>query len=255
MKQGVTIQSVERALTILKYLSGNVTEIGITDIASYMGLGKSTVYGLVNTLVQEGYLEQNPDSKRYRLGLKLFELGCIVQGRMDVREIARPYLKELSEHFKMTVHMGVYKEQEVVYIDKMDAPDTRIVYSQVGKRAPMYCTGIGKSVLAELKQEEINTILEKQPLEALTPNTLTEAESVLKELETIRKNGFAVDNEEVEQGLKCVASAIHDHQGRPAAAISISSSAVKMTSEKMVEAAELLKKATAEISKKLGYRG
>lgn len=255
MKQGVTIQSVERALTILKYLSGNITEIGITDIAAYMGLGKSTVYGLVNTLVQEGYLEQNPDNKRYRLGLKLFEMGCIVQERMDVREIARPYLKELSEHFKMTVHMGVYKEQEVVYIDKMDAPDTRIVYSQVGKRAPMYCTGIGKSVLAELKPEEINSILKNQQMEALTPNTLTDAKAVLKELEIIRKNGFAIDNEEVEQGLKCVAAAIFDHQGRPAAAISISSSAIKMTDEKIAQATEKIKKATAEISRKLGYRG
>lgn len=255
MKQGVTIQSVERALQILEYLSGHVSEIGITDIAAYMGLGKSTVYGLVNTLVQEGYLEQNPDNKRYRLGLKLFELGCIVQERMDIREIARPYLKDLSEYFKMTVHMGVYKDQEVVYIDKMDAPDTRIVYSQVGKRAPMYCTGIGKAVLAQLKAEDIQWILEGQNLEALTPNTITEKERIFKELEEIRKKGYATDNEEVELGLKCVAAAIHDYHGKPVAAISISSSAVKMTEEKMKEAAAEIMKATLAISKKLGYHG
>lgn len=253
MKQGVTIQSVERALQILEYLSGNVSEIGITDIAAYMGLGKSTVYGLVNTLVQEGYLEQNPDNKRYRLGLKLFELGCIVQERMDIREIARPYLKVLSEHFKMTVHMGVYKDQEVVYIDKMDAPDTRIVYSQVGKRAPMYCTGIGKAVLAQLKTEDIQWILESQNLEALTPNTITEKERIFEELEEIRKKGYSTDNEEVELGLKCVAAAIHNHHGKPVAAISISSSAVKMTDERMKEAAAEITKAALAISKKLGY--
>lgn len=255
MKQGVTIQSVERALKILEYLSGGVSEIGITDIASYMGLGKSTIYGLVNTLVQEGYLEQNPDNKRYRLGLKLFELGCIVQERMDIREIARPYLKELSEHFKMTVHMGLYKDEEVVYIDKMDAPDTRVVYSQVGKRAPMYCTGIGKAVLAELKPEDIGRILDSQKLEALTPNTMTDKEEIRKELECIRKKGYSTDNEEVELGLKCVAATIHDYQGKPVAAISISSSAVKMTEEKAAEAAEEIKKATRAISGKLGYRG
>lgn len=254
MKQGVTIQSVERALNILEYLSGNITELGITEIAEYMGLGKSTVYGLVNTLVQEGYLEQNPDNKRYRLGLKLFEMGCIVQQRMDIREIARPYLKELSEQFKMTVHMGLYKEQEVVYIDKMDAPDTRIVYSQVGKRAPMYCTGVGKAVLAELAPEDIDWILQSQELEALTPHTLTRKEDILKELEKIRKKGYSTDDEEVELGLKCVAAAIHDHQGRPVAAISISSSAVKLTDQKMKEAAVQITAATQEISKKLGYK-
>lgn len=255
MKQGVTIQSVERALKILEYLSGPVSEVGITDIASYMGLSKSTVYGLVNTLLLEGYLEQNPDNKRYRLGLKLFEMGCIVQERIDIREIARPYLKNLSEHFKMTVHMAVYKDQEVVYIDKMDAPDTRIVYSQVGKRAPMYCTGIGKAVLAELNPDDAAWILDGQELEALTPNTMTEKEKVLESLEEIRKKGYSTDNEEVELGLKCVAAAIHDYQGKPVAAISISSSAVKMTDEKLEEAALQVKKAAAEISGKMGYHG
>lgn len=255
MKQGVTIQSVERALQILEYLSGPISEVGVTDIASYMGLGKSTVYGLVNTLVQEGYLEQNPDNKRYRLGLKLFEMGCIVQERMDIREIARPYLKELSEHFRMTVHMALYKDHEVVYIDKMDAPDTRIVYSQVGKRAPMYCTGIGKAVLAELNPEEADWILSSQELEALTPNTMTKKDEILNSLENIRKKGYSTDHEEVELGLRCVAAAIHDYQGRPTAAISISSSAVKMTEEKMEEAALQVKRAAAEISKRIGYRG
>ena len=126
MGQGVTIQSVERAFRILECFAGSIPELGITDISRQMGLGKSTIYGLVNTLVQEGYLEQNPENKCYRLGLKLFEMGCIVQERMDIRELAKPYLKELSACFKMTVHMGLYKDYEVVYIDKVDAPDTKI---------------------------------------------------------------------------------------------------------------------------------
>ena len=220
-----------------------------------MGLGKSTIYGLVNTLVQEGYLEQNPENKCYRLGLKLFEMGCIVQERMDIRELAKPYLKELSACFKMTVHMGLYKDYEVVYIDKVDAPDTRIVYSQVGKRAPMYCTGIGKAVLAELEQREIEFLLEGQKREPLTPHTLTAKDDILRELEGIRQRGYAIDNEEVELGLKCVASAIYDYQGKPAAAISISSSAVRMTEEQIREASCRLKKAAEDISRKLGYRG
>ncbi|MCI9176325.1 MAG: IclR family transcriptional regulator [Lachnospiraceae bacterium] len=254
MAQGITIQSVARAFQILECFTGSVSEIGITDISRQMGLGKSTVYGLVNTLVQEGYLEQNPENKCYRLGLKLFEMGCIVQERMDIREIAKPYLKELSSSFKMTVHMGLYKDYEVVYIDKVDAPDTRIVYSQVGKRAPMYCTGIGKAVLAELEQREIDFLLDGQEREQLTPHTLTGKEDIIRELGEIRRRGYAIDNEEVELGLKCVASAIYDYQGKPAAAISISSSAVRMDEERMEEISRKLKRAAGEISRKLGYR-
>lgn len=254
MGQGITIQSVERAFHILDCFTGSISELGITDISRQMGLGKSTIYGLVNTLVQEGYLEQNPENKCYRLGIKLFEMGCIVQERMDIREIAKPYLKELSSCFKMTVHMGLYKDYEVVYIDKVDAPDTRIVYSQVGKRAPMYCTGIGKAVLAELEQPEIEFLLEGQKRESLTSHTLTEKDDIIRELEEIRQRGYAIDNEEVELGLKCVASAIYDYQGKPAAAISISSSAVRMTEEQIEEVSRKLKKAAADISRKLGYR-
>lgn len=253
--QGVTIQSVERALQILECFSGPISELGITELASSMELGKSTIYGLVNTLVQAGYLEQNPDNKRYRLGLKLFELGCIVQNRMDIRETARPYLKELSNQFQMTVHMGLYKEREVVYIDKMDAPNTRIVYSQVGKRAPMYCTGIGKAVLAELKPAEAELVLGSGKLERLTVNTMTEEAAIQKELEKIRRQGYAVDNEEVELGLRCVAVSMKDYRGNPTAAISISSSSAQMTEEKINEIAEKIKRVALEISRKLGYHG
>ena len=119
----------------------------------------------------------------------------------------------------------------------------------------MYCTGIGKAVLAELNLDDAEWILSSQELEALTPNTMTEKEEVLRALADIRKKGYSTDNEEVELGLKCVAAAIHDHQGKPVAAISISSSAVKMTEEKMEEAASQIKRAAAEISKKLGFRG
>ena len=172
-QQSVIIQSVDRALQILDCFAGLIQELGITELSTKMGLVKSTIYGLVNTLLMYGYLEQNPENKRYRLGLKLFELGSIVQGRMDIREIAKPYLRELSGQFHMTVHMGIYRDGEVVYIDKMDSPDTRIIYSQVGKRAPMYCTGIGKAIFANMEKNEIDhllCLLQQSVVEQLTAN-------------------------------------------------------------------------------------
>lgn len=252
-EQSVIVQSVDRAIGIINLFTGPVAELGITDIAGQMELSKSTVYGLVNTLAAAGYLEQNPESKRYRLGLKLFELGSLVRERMDLREIARPYLKELSVSFGMTVHMGLYRDWEMVYIDKVDAPNQRIIYSQVGKRAPMYCTGIGKAVLANLNDEDIQHILSTQPREALTRNTKTEASQIMEELAQVRQQGYAVDYEEVEIGLSCVAVPVFDDQKKPVAAISISSSAAVLEQEKIQEAAGYLKKAAGGISRRLGY--
>lgn len=251
--QGVIIQSVDRALQIIDFFTGPQSELGITEISELIGLGKSTVYGLVNTLLKAGYLEQNPENKRYRLGIRLFELGSIVQSRIDVREIARPYLEKLSMDFNMTVHMGIYRDWEMVYIDKVDSPNTRIVYSQVGKRAPMYCTGIGKAVLAGMSPADIQYILKTQPLEALTEHTLTEPDSILDELEKVRKQGYAVDNEEVELGLRCVAVPVYDYHKKPVAAVSISSAAAYLNDDKIIDAAKALQETAKEISKKMGY--
>ena len=252
-QQSVIIQSVDRALQILDCFAGLIQELGITELSTKMGLGKSTIYGLVNTLLMSGYLEQNPENKRYRLGLKLFELGSIVQGRMDIREIAKPYLRELSGQFHMTVHMGIYRDGEVVYIDKMDSPDTRIIYSQVGKRAPMYCTGIGKAIFANMEKNEIDHLLNIQKREALTYNTLLNQEQIIKELQIVKLQGYAIDNEEVELGLRCVAVPIYNNHRKPIAAISVSSSTAILSEDKVKEISIELIRVALEISKKLGY--
>jgi len=252
-QQGVIIQSVNRALQILDCFSGPITELGITELATRMELGKSTIYGLVNTLLVSGYLEQNPENKRYHLGLKLFEMGSLVQSRMNIREIAKPFLKELSDKFQMTVHMGIYRDGEVVYIDKMDSPNTRIVYSQVGKRAPMYCTGIGKAIFAYMSETEIEHLLMTQDRQLFTQYTLVEAEKIIEELNQIKKQGYAVDNEEVELGLRCVAVPIFDYQAKPIAAISISSSIAILNEERMRDISLEICKVALDISNKLGY--
>ncbi len=251
--QGVIIQSVDRAVQIIDLFTGRQAELGITEISEHMCLGKSTVYGLVNTLLKAGYLEQNEENKKYRLGLRLFELGSIVQSRIDVREISRPYLEELSKYFDMTVHMGIYRDWEMVYIDKVDGQHTRIVYSQVGKRAPMYCTGIGKAVLANMNRADVEYILKTQPMEALTEHTLTTPEAVSRELELTRDRGYAVDNEEVELGLRCVAVPVFDYRKKPVAAISISSAAAYLTEERIQEVMVKLRETAGNISKKMGY--
>ncbi|HCX63970.1 MAG TPA: IclR family transcriptional regulator, partial [Eubacteriaceae bacterium] len=148
--QGVIIQSVSRALDILQCFEGNNKELGISEIANSLMLSKSTIYGLVNTLLSGGDLEQNKENKKYRLGIRLFELGSLVQRRMDLRNEARLYCLELAENYSYTIHLATHYNGEIVYIDKVDMPGAVIVYSQVGKRAPMHCTGVGKAMLAYL---------------------------------------------------------------------------------------------------------
>ena len=148
-KDGVTIQSLERAFEILALFKQN-KELGISEISQGMNLSKSTVYGLVNTLVKHNYLEQENESKKYRLGMALFEMGSLVESRLDIRSEAKPFCEELSKKYGLTVHLATHYEGEVVYIEKYDEPDYIIIYSQVGKRAPMTCTGVGKAMLAYL---------------------------------------------------------------------------------------------------------
>ncbi len=220
-KTGITIQSVVRAVQILDCFE-DAPSLGISEIAAKMGLSKSTVYGLVNTLSGCGLLEQDA-SRNYHLGLKLFELGNKVGARMDIRREARPYCEDLADKYPATVHLAVFSGDEVIYIDKVDRPKSAVVvYSQIGKRAPMYCTGVGKAILANLPMAEIELYLQSNPLVKVTDRTITTKEALLEELNQTRNRGYAMDNEEIEPGLSCIAAPIFDYSRRPCGAVSIS---------------------------------
>lgn len=254
MKSDVIIQSVDRALRIIDCFSGNARELGISEIAEEMTLSKSTVFGLVNTLVINGYLEQNEENKKYRLGIRLFELGNLVGSRMDLRKAALPYCRKLSEDYNQGVHLAVRSGDEMIYIDKVDVPGLSIAYSYVGKRAQMYCTGVGKAILAYLPEQELERYLEHTSLIGMTSHTITDRGELKKELEEIRRHSFAMDNEEVEEGLKCVAAPIFDWRGAPVAAISSSGMASRMTDQVIEKLQKDVVAYAAEISARMGYR-
>jgi DNA-binding IclR family transcriptional regulator len=252
---GVLVQSVDRALEILAILGGPLgEEFGITDIAARMGLNKSTVYGLVNTLVSRQYLEQNRETRRYRLGIKLFEMGSLVQRRMDVRVEAKPYCQELSEKYDCTVHLAAFYDYEIVYIDKVDSPDAVVQYSQIGRRAPMYCTGVGKAILANLPPQDREIFYQRVTLQSFTAHTITDRNILERELANIKKCGYAVDNEEIQPGLRCVAAPIFNHQGYPSAAISVSKHLNKLTEAMQKLIALDIVGIAQQISYRLGYR-
>jgi len=250
---GVIVKSVERALSILECFNGSA-ERKLSEIVEEMQLSKSTVYGLVNTLTAKGFLEQNPLTKGYRLGIKLFELGGLVLKRMDLRNEAKPFCMELSKKYNATVHLAAYYEDEVVYVDKVDSPGSIIIYSQIGKRAPMHCTGVGKAIMAYLPRNVIENYLKKHPLQKFTDYTITDTEQLIKELKLTRKRGYAIDNEEIEFGLRCIAAPIFSHRDFPVAAVSISAPTARLPEEEIETIASDVQMYAQQISQRLGYK-
>lgn len=252
-KEGVIIQSVARAINILDCFSGDNRELGISEISDEMKLSKSTIYGLVNTLVTYGYLEQNSENKKYHLGIKLFQIGNLVKKRLDLRNEAKPYCELLENKYGFTVHLAGLYDGEVIYIDKVDGQESLILYSQVGKKAPMHCTGVGKAILAFMPYSFVESNVLNEGLVAYTPNTITTKDSLLKELGNIRINGYSQDYEEIEFGLRCIAAPIFNSKGIPIGAISVSAPIGRMPDELVEEIIKDVKYYASMVSRRMGY--
>ena len=249
---GVVVQSVLRALDIL-CLFQKSEELGVSEIARLMGWGKSTTYGLINSLVSRGFLEQSSATKKYRLGIRNFELGRYVQQRMDLRGEAAPIIKEALSSYHETVHLATHYQGEVVHIESYLVPDVTALYTQAGRRTPMHCSGVGKAMLAFLPQQYLDQYIFQRPLKALTPYTITAPQVLLQDLLASRQRGYAIDDQELEQGLRCVAAPIFDFQKQPVAAISICGPVYRMDSQRMQEIAQGVIRCAHMISQRLGY--
>ena len=250
---GVMVQSVARALEILECFDESTEILGISEIAERMNLSKSTVFGLVNTLLNKGYLEQDVVDKRYKLGIRLFELGHLYSLRLNIINEAMPYCEKLSKKYNATVHIGTRYANEIIYIAKVDRPDSFVIFSQVGKRAPLYCTGVGKGILAFLDEQEIRDYADQTTYIKYTGNTITNATDLINELEKIRKIGYSTDNEEIVPGLRCVSAPIFDRNKKPIAAISLSMIGNTMNDESIEIISKELISVVIHISLRLGY--
>jgi|YelNatPaOPRAMG01_1025707.scaffolds.fasta_scaffold01632_9 DNA-binding IclR family transcriptional regulator len=247
------IQSLERALNIINILAYSEKPVGVTEIGKLLGIHKSTAYRLILTLRQFGYVEQDEETERYYLGLKPLELSNIILERLDIRKIAHPYLEELSGRVNETVHLAVREEDEIVYIDKVESKQAIRMYSRVGARAPLYCTALGKCLLAFGPQELIEKWIFKKELPPRTESTIKTGEELQKELMEIKRLGYALDREEFEQGVKCIGVPILNKSERAIAAISISIPAFRVTEEKIQDFIPILLETGEKISKRLKF--
>jgi IclR family transcriptional regulator, KDG regulon repressor len=205
-------------------------------------------------LEQHRLVDKNPDTGRYRLGLKLFEFGSKVIGAIDLRRQARPYLDRLQRELGETVFFCLLDDGQVLYLEKIESQQSVRTACNVGSRAPAYCTAVGKAMLAELTDTEVSEIVRRSGLKAFTPNTITTGTALKAELRAVRARGYAIDNEEKEPGLRCVSAPVRNDSGKLLAALSVSGPAFRVTKERVPEIAKAVMQAAGELSLELGYQ-
>ena len=247
------LSSVSNAMRLITAFSEEEYEIGISDLARRLGLAKSTVHRLATTLIEMGMIEQNPQDGRYRLGLKLFELGSLVRRKMDVTNEAQPFLKELREKTGETVHLAILDQHSVLYITKMESRQAIRMGSVAGSRAPLHCTALGKALLAFQPQEAIETTIARG-LTPHTPQTISHPKAFRQELAAVRARGYAIEDEEIETGLRSIAAAVRNYAGYVIAAIGIAGPVHRMTKKVLLSHARDLVEATDAVSERLGYQ-
>ncbi len=247
------LSSVATALLLLKAFSPEEPEMGITTLAKRLSLANSTVHRLASTLVSEGFLEKNPENGRYRLGLSLFSLGTMVRRRMDVSNQGRPYLEILRESANETVYLAVLNQADVVYLYNMESAQAIRARSYIGERKPAFCTSEGRAILAFSGEPLVGGLL-KAGLVARTSKTDTNPESFLQTLQAVRRNGYAVDNEESEEGMCGLAAPIRAANGSVVAAVGLGVPVQRMTKKAMRIFIAQVTKAAGDISTRLGYQ-
>jgi IclR family transcriptional regulator, pca regulon regulatory protein len=258
-RDGGTSQSLERGLAILSSFTSSRQLIGTSELARELGLTRSTTHRYIATLAKLGYLQQDPERRKYRLGPRVLDLGFSALNSMDVREISTPYLRQLSDDTGFTVNLAILDGADIVYVERCRTarPGQREIdlNLHVGSRLPAYCTALGKSMLAFLPEDERRALVAELDLVQRGPNTVTERAALLAELERIRASGIAVNNEELAYGLRSIAAPITSPSGNAVAAINLAVHRSMVSMEELVvRYGPAVTRTAGEISARIGYR-
>jgi DNA-binding IclR family transcriptional regulator len=248
------VQVLDRVLSIIDALTKVREDASAAELAERVKLHKSTAHRLLSILERHRIVERDSQTGRYRLGLRLFELGTIAMDRFNIRDRARPYLEGLLEELNETVHLCALDAGEILYLDKIEPARSVRMASRIGHRKPVHCTAVGKAILAHLSGAEQESILQLHGLPRVTPKTITTASELKAEFKPIRERGYALDNEETESGLRCIGAVILDCNGRPVAAVSVSAPSFRLTMDKVPDLAGPVVRVARALSEELGYR-
>lgn len=254
-KSEYLIQAVSHALDLLEQFHGEIDELGVTELSKRLKLHKNNVFRLLATLESRSYIEQNKVTENYRLGLKTLELGQTFIKQMGLLRQSKPVLETLVETCNETTYVSILKDFNIVYLDIVETSMTVRVVPRVGSRLPAYCTAAGKVQIAYMSEEELEIFLHTKELKGFTPNTITDRDVLKKQLKQIAEQGYALDDEELDIGVKCVSAPIRDYTRRIIGAVSISGPSMRFSDERINnELVPLILKAGEEISAKLGFQ-
>lgn len=249
-----TSPAVEHALAVLETLA-SAQELGVTELARKLGMGKSSVHRLLATLAGQGYVEKNPQTERYRLTYKLFVVGSTATERYGLKDLAGPVMDRLSAETGETANLGVLEEDRVVNIHKVEGPHLLRLHLDLGRGVPAHATALGKVLLAGLDPNDLDRWLRATRLTRLTPRTLTQRAPLRRALREAATRGYALDDEECSLGLRCVAAPVRDRRGAVVAGVSVSGPSQRLPSATLHRMAARVRAAGLEISRRLGYSG
>ncbi len=251
-KDNCTVQSVDKALRILELLEESPDGLILTDISRMLQVPKSTTFKILTTLLSRGYLCRADGSRRYSLGIRLFELGHQALGHVKEREGIHLLLQELSSKFNETAHFSVLRGSDVLYLDKVESRASLRMVTAVGTRRPAHCTATGKALLAWLTEPDIRSIMSGE-MTAFTPRTITDVERLLEDLACVRERGYAIDYEENEPGIVCIGAPVTSPDGNVVAAISVSGPTVRIGMEEVPIVAEAVVDTARRVSRSYGH--
>jgi DNA-binding IclR family transcriptional regulator len=245
-------QVVDRVVDILEAFTRLGPELGVSDISRALGLKKATTHRLLASLRRRGIVAQDPVSRRYRLGMKLWELGQMATTQVDWIDRLRPLLQELTDRVGETTHLAVLNDGQVLYVEKVESTRSLRMPSQVGRRLPAHCTGVGKALIAFLPEEVTRALVARRGLTRFTSHTITDIAVLEAELALIRERGYSVDDEEIEEGLVCIGAPIRDHTSHVVAAVSMAGPSSRVRPETIEGHARAVVEIAAAMSTVLG---
>jgi len=243
------IQSLARGLKILELLAQAENGVSVTELAEELGVDKSSASRLIQTLATYGFAEQDPTSRRYRLGPQVVRLSRSLLTRMPLRDEAKPFLRQLVERTGECAHLAILAQGQALYVDQVESPASLRVTTGVGTLAPLHCTALGKCLLAF-----DNGIALPKELPSYTPRTITDPEVLRLHLEQTRRQGYAIDDEEYDFGVRCVAAPVFDYRGKVIGAIGISGPAGRMGLDRLPHYAQVVMDAARELSNRMSFR-
>lgn len=258
MNETNLVQSVDRALRIIEFLAEHPTGAGITEISKSLGLSKGTVHRLISTLKERDFAYQSSNTELYRLSYKILYLYNCISNNIDMFKVSRPIIRKFADKVDATVHLATLDEKRsnIVYIDRIEPMNSQkpfVMSSRVGKKAPCYCTAAGKMLLSQYSDDEIRDIMKGEEYKTYTDKTIKNIDEFLEEIHKVRKQGYALDENEYDHGIICISIPIYNSNGKIDFAMSVTDLILYTKVEELINLKDQLDEVSRKVSNAINY--